>query len=95
MPSSRTSREAGAPASARARNECVVVTVKGASFWSTIAIVVGLVITFGVAPKLGALAPAPGAAPGPAFLKAQKALDGLSAVNALFGLAILGLVSAF
>jgi uncharacterized membrane protein len=69
----------------------VLLTVKLALFAGMV--VVGLVITFGVAPKLGGLAP--GAAPTPAFLKAQKALDALSAVNALFGLAILGIVSAF
>ena len=71
----------------------LLLTVKLALFAGMI--VVGLVITFGVAPKLGVLAPVPGAAPNPAFLKAQKALDGLSAVNALFGLVILGIVSAF
>ncbi len=71
----------------------VLLTVKLALFAGMV--VVGLAITFGVAPKLVALAPTPGAAPSPAFLKAQKALDGLSAVNALFGLAILGIVSAF
>ena len=71
----------------------LLLTVKLALFAGMI--VVGLVIAFGVAPKLGVLAPVPGAAPNPAFLKAQKALDGLSAVNALFGLVILGIVSAF
>lgn len=71
----------------------LLLTVKVVLFAGMIA--VGLVITLGVAPRLGALAPAPGAPPSPAFLKAQKALDALSAVNTLLGLAILGIVSAF
>ncbi|KAA0256670.1 hypothetical protein FBQ97_11950 [Acidobacteria bacterium ACD] len=58
-------------------------------------IVIGFVITFAVAPKIGKLAPAPGAAPGPEFVKAQRALDGLSAVNALLGFAVLAIAAAF
>lgn len=71
----------------------LLLTVKLALFGGMVA--VGLVITFGVAPRLAALAPAPGAAPGPGFLKAQKALDALSAFNALLGLVVLGIVSTF
>jgi len=71
----------------------LLLTVKVALFAGMIAI--GLVITFGVAPRLVALAPGPGAAPSEGFLAAQKAVDLLSALNALLGLAILGIVSAF
>lgn len=71
----------------------LLLTVKVALFGAMV--VVGSVITFGVAPKLVALAPAPGSAPGPAWVRAQRTLDALSGVNALLGLAILGIVSAF
>ena len=71
----------------------LLLTVKIALFG--VMVVVGTVITFAVAPKLVALAPAPGSAPSPAFVKAQKALDALSGANALLGLVIVGIVSAF
>ena len=57
-------------------------------------IVVGLVITFFVAPRLRALAPAPGQAPSPALAAAAKNLDALSAINTILGLAVLALVVA-
>jgi len=52
-------------------------------------IVVGLVITFVVAPKMKALAPAAGSPPPPALLAAQKRLDLLSAVNTVLGIGVL------
>lgn len=71
----------------------LLLTVKVALFAAMV--VVGLVITFAVAPKLASLAPGPGAAPAPAYVRAQKALDALSTVNAFLGLVVVGLVSAF
>jgi uncharacterized membrane protein len=71
----------------------LLLTVKVALFG--VMVVVGMVITFAVAPKLVAFAPAPGSAPSPGFVRAQKALDALSGVNALLGLVIVGIVSAF
>jgi uncharacterized membrane protein len=57
-------------------------------------IVVGVVITFFVAPRLRALAPAPGQAPSPALAAAARNLDALSAINTILGLAVLALVVA-
>jgi uncharacterized membrane protein len=57
-------------------------------------IVVGAVITFGVAPRLRALAPAPGQPPSPALAAAQQRLNALSAINTVLGLAVLALVVA-
>ncbi|MEW6337007.1 MAG: CopD family protein [Acidobacteriota bacterium] len=56
-------------------------------------IVVGLVITFAVAPRLRALAPAPGSAPLPRFVSASKSLDALSAINTALGVAAILLVT--
>ena len=52
-------------------------------------IVIGLVISLGVVPKLKSLAPAPGQPPSEAFVKAQGRLDVLSAVNTVLGLLVL------
>lgn len=54
---------------------------------------VGVVITFFVAPRLRALAPAPGAPPSPRLAGVQSRLDVLSAVNTVLGLGLLVLVS--
>ena len=54
---------------------------------------VGFIITIAVAPKIARLAPVPGAGPSTEFIRAQKALDGLSAVNAVLGLGILALTA--
>jgi len=58
-------------------------------------IVIGLVITFVVAPRLRALAPAPGSPPPAALLAAEKRLEALSAINTVLGLAVLLVVAAF
>ena len=58
-------------------------------------IVVGLVITFRVAPQLRALAPAAGSPPPAALLAAEKRLEALSAINTVLGLAVLLVVAAF
>jgi len=55
-------------------------------------IVVGVVITFAVAPRLRALAPAPGQPPSAALAAAQQRLEALSAVNTMLGLVVLALV---
>jgi len=57
-------------------------------------IVVGLVITLVVAPRLRALAPAPGGATGPELPRVQARLEALSAVNTVLGLVLLFLVTA-
>jgi len=57
-------------------------------------IVIGLVITFAVAPRLKALAPAPGSPPPAALVSAEKRLELLSAVNTVLGLAVLLVVAA-
>ena len=69
-----------------------LLTVKHALI--AVMIVVGLVITFFVAPRLRALAPAPGQAPSPALAAAARNLDALSAINTILGLAVLALVVA-
>jgi copper resistance protein D len=56
-------------------------------------IVVGLVITLSVAPRLRALAPAPGKAPSPELAAVQKRLEALSATNTVLGLVVLLLVA--
>ncbi|HOC44270.1 MAG TPA: DUF4149 domain-containing protein [Thermoanaerobaculales bacterium] len=56
-------------------------------------IVIGLVITFAVAPRLKALAPAAGSPPPAALLAAEKRLEVLSAVNTVLGLAVLLVVA--
>ena len=53
-----------------------------------------LVITFAVAPRLKALAPAPGSPPPAALVSAEKRLELLSAVNTVLGLAVLLVVAA-
>jgi len=55
-------------------------------------IVVGMIITFAVAPRLRALAPAPGQPPSAALAAVQGRLDALSAVNTVLGLVVLALV---
>jgi hypothetical protein len=50
-------------------------------------------ITFAVAPRQKVLAPAPGSPQPAALLSAQKRFDLLSAVNTLFGLAVLVVVA--
>jgi uncharacterized membrane protein len=52
-------------------------------------IVIGLVISLGVVPKLKSLAPAPGQLPPAAFVAAQGRLDLLSAINTVLGLLVL------
>lgn len=52
-------------------------------------IVIGLVISLGVVPKLKSLAPAPGQAPSAGFVQAQGRLDLLSAINTVLGLLVL------
>lgn len=56
-------------------------------------IVIGLVITFAVAPRLKALATAPGSPPPAALLSAETRLELLSAVNTVPGLAVLLVVA--
>ncbi len=56
-------------------------------------IIVGLLITFTVAPKLIQLVPKPGEAPHPAFLRAQARVKVLSSTNLVLGLVVLFLVS--
>jgi uncharacterized membrane protein len=52
-------------------------------------IVIGLVISLGVVPKLKSLAPAPGQPPSEALVRAQGRLDLLSAINTVLGLLVL------
>jgi len=58
-------------------------------------IVVGLLITFSVVPKLNKLAPAPGEKPSDDFLKTQKMLITLSLMNMIFGIIVLFCVALF
>ena len=55
--------------------------------------VIGLVITFGVAPKLRAFAPREGERPAPEFIAAQKRLSMLSGTNMILGILVLFLIS--
>jgi len=57
-------------------------------------IVVGIVITFVVAPKLRSLAPAPGQPPSAGLVAAQGNLNVLSAINTVLGLVVLVLIVA-
>lgn len=58
-----------------------------------IMIVIGLVITFGIAPKLRSFAPAEGGRPSDDFLRAQKRVGALSGVNMVLGILVLFLIS--
>lgn len=52
-------------------------------------IIGGLLITFGLAPKMSRLAPKPGEAPSPEFIKSQVMLSNISFFNMIFGLLVL------
>lgn len=54
-----------------------------------IMVIVGLIITLGVAPRLKRYAPGPGEAPSAEFVRAQKRLDALSGTNTVLGILIL------
>ena len=71
----------------------LLLTVKVALFG--VMVVVGAVITFAVAPKLVALAPAPGSTPSPAYVKAQRAGAARAGPNPLRARAIGGIAAAF
>jgi len=58
-------------------------------------IVIGLVITFSVAPRMESLAPGPGEKPSPGFFQVQKRLELLALVNVILGLIVLLLAASF
>ena len=58
-----------------------------------IAIIIGLYISFGVAPKIRNNAPKPGEAPSAVFISAQKTLGTLAFTNMIFGILIVIVIS--
>jgi uncharacterized membrane protein len=58
-----------------------------------IVLIIGLTISFGVAPKLSKLAPKPGEAPSPEFISAQKKLKVLGTTNMILGVCIVIIIS--
>jgi uncharacterized membrane protein len=58
-----------------------------------IAIIIGLTISLGVAPKLSKLAPKAGEAPSSEFMSAQKKLRTLSTTNMIIGVCIVIVIS--
>jgi putative copper resistance protein D len=58
-----------------------------------IAIIIGLYISFGVAPKIRKLAPKPGEAPSAEMISAQKTLGALAFTNMIVGVLIIIIIS--
>lgn len=58
-------------------------------------IVIGAIITFGVAPRIYKHSPKPGEPPAPEFLQAQARVKLLSGTNMILGVLVLLLVSMF
>ena len=69
----------------------LAMTIKYLMFF--VVVVVGLIITIAVAPKMEKLAPKPGERPSPAFVQKQKQLALLALINLILGILILFAVS--